>query len=253
ALRTTVCAPTGDYEAPFGEAAFELENGLPTWCSTAAGVELRQTIFMPHAQNTVRVLYRVRARYPVRLRVRPFMKVRPVHAAVDVAAPPLSLTIHGTLYEFAASGGPAPLRVAIEPESAVFVAQPRTEEWHFELEARRGYPASGSFSSPGEFVAELSADGTFAFTASVEPWDSVRAHTAADALSVERARRGDLLARAVPAAQNGLAAELVLAADAFVISPAAQRANEQSRALARGDDVRSVVAGYHWFTDWGRD
>ena len=21
----------------------------------------------------------------------------------------------------------------------------------------------------------------------------------------------------------------------------------------RGDDVRTVIAGYHWFTDWGRD
>src|SRR5207253_205193 len=28
---------------------------------------------------------------------------------------------------------------------------------------------------------------------------------------------------------------------------------EQSRGYAAGDEVRTVIAGYHWFTDWGRD
>src|SRR5918997_4328205 len=28
---------------------------------------------------------------------------------------------------------------------------------------------------------------------------------------------------------------------------------EQARAHASGEQVRTVIAGYHWFTDWGRD
>ena len=28
---------------------------------------------------------------------------------------------------------------------------------------------------------------------------------------------------------------------------------EAARAHAAGDEVRTVIAGYHWFTDWGRD
>jgi predicted glycogen debranching enzyme len=44
----------------------------------------------------------------------------------------------------------------------------------------------------------------------------------------------------------------VLAADQFVISPAG-RTEETARAHAYGDEVRTVIAGYHWFTDWGRD
>jgi hypothetical protein len=28
---------------------------------------------------------------------------------------------------------------------------------------------------------------------------------------------------------------------------------DSARARAAGDDIRSVIAGYHWFTDWGRD
>jgi len=47
-------------------------------------------------------------------------------------------------------------------------------------------------------------------------------------------------------------AELVLAADQFIITPSG-RVEEAARASAMGDEVRTVIAGYHWFTDWGRD
>jgi predicted glycogen debranching enzyme len=40
----------------------------------------------------------------------------------------------------------------------------------------------------------------------------------------------------------------VLAADQFVILPLTRAANE-----ARGARARTIIAGYHWFTDWGRD
>ena len=44
----------------------------------------------------------------------------------------------------------------------------------------------------------------------------------------------------------------MLAADQFIITPAG-RVEEAARAKAAGEDVRTVIAGYHWFTDWGRD
>ena len=47
-------------------------------------------------------------------------------------------------------------------------------------------------------------------------------------------------------------AELVLAADQFLITPAG-RVEDAARAHAAGEEVRTVIAGYHWFTDWGRD
>ena len=65
-----------------------------------------------------------------------------------------------------------------------------------------------------------------------------------------RAQR--LLDQAPPEAQTGLAGELVLAADQFIITPAG-RVEDAARAQAAGDEVRTVIAGYHWFTDWGRD
>ena len=42
------------------------------------------------------------------------------------------------------------------------------------------------------------------------------------------------------------------AADQFIITPTGRR-EDTARARAAGDEIRSVIAGYHWFTDWGRD
>ena len=44
----------------------------------------------------------------------------------------------------------------------------------------------------------------------------------------------------------------MLAADQFLITPAG-RVEDAARAHAGGDEIRTVIAGYHWFTDWGRD
>jgi len=68
----------------------------------------------------------------------------------------------------------------------------------------------------------------------------------------EGQRRGRVVAHADESIREGLGRELVLAADQFIIEPAG-RAEEAVRARAAGDEVRTVVAGYHWFTDWGRD
>ncbi len=73
-----------------------------------------------------------------------------------------------------------------------------------------------------------------------------------DALEAECNRRRLLIAAAHPNAREGTAAELVLAADQFIIAPAG-RIEDAARARAAGDEVRTVIAGYHWFTDWGRD
>jgi predicted glycogen debranching enzyme len=68
----------------------------------------------------------------------------------------------------------------------------------------------------------------------------------------ERKRRRRLVEAARRVQPGSMAAELVLAADQFIITPSG-RVEEAARARAMGDEVRTVIAGYHWFTDWGRD
>jgi predicted glycogen debranching enzyme len=88
--------------------------------------------------------------------------------------------------------------------------------------------------------------------ASTESWDALLALDPQPAREAELQRRERLLLRAPEAARSGHAAELVLAADAFVVSPA-YRAADLARARAAGEEMRTVIAGYHWFADWGRD
>ena len=65
-------------------------------------------------------------------------------------------------------------------------------------------------------------------------------------------RRRKLVAIANLPEDDAFGGELVLGADQFIVRPAG-RVEESARARASGDDVRTVIAGYHWFTDWGRD
>ena len=106
--------------------------------------------------------------------------------------------------------------------------------------------------SPGFFRVDLREQQTATLIGSTEDWDIIDVLSPAEVLAAERERRARLLAQAAPAARRGVAAELVFAADQFVITPAG-RTEDAARAHAAGDEVRTVIAGYHWFTDWGRD
>src|SRR5207302_1363608 len=84
------------------------------------------------------------------------------------------------------------------------------------------------------------------------PWETIVALRPEEYVAAERERRHRLLLSARPEVSKGPAQELVLAADQFIITPAG-RVEDAARAHAAGDEVRTVIAGYHWFTDWGRD
>ncbi len=122
----------------------------------------------------------------------------------------------------------------------------------YRLERSRGYEYEGSLWSPGYFRADLREGEEAALIASTESWDTVLAVDPKTALQSELQRQERLILQARPEAQEGFAAELLLAADQFIIRPTSRTA-DVAVAHAAGDDVRTVIAGYHWFTDWGRD
>jgi glycogen debranching enzyme len=126
-----------------------------------------------------------------------------------------------------------------------------------ELVARPGTPSDlGSrrprLWDPGPLAVLPEVDYQMTLVASTESWGTIMALRPDEAERAERLRRVRLLRAAPPVAQTGLAAELVLAADQFIISPAG-RSEDLARAHAAGDEVNTIIAGYHWFTDWGRD
>jgi predicted glycogen debranching enzyme len=234
---------------------FRLENGLPVWQYRVGEAVVEKRLLMPHRQNTVHLRYRLPAGAgPLRLGLQPALQLR-LHEASVSQAPDVAYTlgVAGDRYEVR---GPAPLpalRLFLYGEQAAFTVDGRRmEDIRYRVESSRGYDDTGALWSPGEFHAHLDAASDATLVASTEDWSVMLALDPDAARAAERERRRRLVAAAPTAARTGVAAELVLAADQFVITPNG-RVEDAARARAAGDEVRTVIAGYHWFTDWGRD
>jgi predicted glycogen debranching enzyme len=164
-----------------------------------------------------------------------------------------TLTARDRRIEVQGGGQLPPLRLALRaPEGAFTVDDYAIADVRYLLEEHRGYEPTGPLWSPGYFRARLAPGGDVALIASTEAWETIAAINPEEAIVAERARRGRLVASAHPAARSGPAAELVLAADQFIVRPSS-RTEDETRARATGGEARTIIAGYHWFTDWGRD
>ena len=234
---------------------FRLESGLPVWRYAAGDLVLEKRVVLPHMQNTVHVLYHiVSGSGSARLQLRPAMHFHRLDAAVSE---PLHdayvLTAHGSQYEVCASPELPRLRLIVHGERPVLTLDGGlVRETFYLAEASRGYESRGLLWSPGYFSIDLAAGREASLVASTEPWNTILALPSREALAAEEARRQRLLGAAHPLAQQGMGGELVLAADQFVTTPVG-RSEEEARARAGGEEVRTIIAGYHWFTDWGRD
>ncbi|WP_438039410.1 amylo-alpha-1,6-glucosidase [Sorangium sp. So ce128] len=236
-------------------AEFRLEAGLPVWRYEGAGMAIERRLLMPHAQNTVHVTYTlVEGTGPVRIELQPWVNFRPHEGALDrPVAGPYALTVVEDRYELASPGDLPPLRLKVQGARAEFrIESARLRNVRYRIEQSRGYDAVGEFYSPGRFSLELPVSGSATLIASTEAWETLNALSTDEVQRAERKRRTRLLLAAAPEVRTGPAAELVLGADQFLISPAG-RVEDAARARAAGDEVRTVIAGYHWFTDWGRD
>jgi len=243
-----------EFHAVPGLAEFRLEDGLPVWRYEFLGAELEKRLLMPHQQNTVHIAYRLTRGDPgLKIVVRPSVHFRPHDAPVDQPlGEPYVLTATENRYEIRAPALPV-LRLVMHGPGAAFMVEPlRIDNVLYRVELARGYESTGDLWSPGYFAVTLPGESAATLIASTEAWDTILALTPDEARDAERLRRARLLASADPRIREGIAGELVFAADQFVIQPAG-RAQEAARAHANGDEVRTVIAGYHWFTDWGRD
>jgi predicted glycogen debranching enzyme len=164
------------------------------------------------------------------------------------------LTAVGQRYEL--TGGDAnfpPLRLYLYGERGAFTLYAhKLPDIIYRIEKSRGYEFKGALWSPGHFRVDLEPGRDATLVASTESWETALALPPDVALAAECERRYRLVHAAQPGVRTGLGAELVLAADQFVFRPPG-RGPEEARARAAGDEVCSVIAGYHWFTDWGRD
>ena len=236
-------------------AEFRLELGLPVWVYRIEGFTIEKRVLMPYAQNTVHVTYRVlEGRGVIRFNLRPSVHYRGYEAAVD-ESPVQSYTIAATGNHYELSAGPdlPVLRMKLLGDRAALTLDEKgLQGIPYHMEETRGYQWHGSLWSPGYFRADVVEGGQVSLIASAESWETLSALSPEGAAAAELERRRRLIAVAHLPPGDSLSAELVLAADQFIIRPEG-RVEEAARARAAGDDVRTVIAGYHWFTDWGRD
>jgi predicted glycogen debranching enzyme len=233
---------------------FRLESGQPVWHYEVGGIVFEKRVLMPHGQNTVYIRYAlVSGDGPVRLTLRLATPFRPHNASFSTSLRRGIFTAADGHYEISPGAGGPPLRLDVDADTAAFTIDERTlDQVRYRVEQRHGYDAVGDLWSPGYFRIDLTPARPATLMASMETWDTLGALAPDGAWAADDERRRKLIAAAAPLARSGPAAELVLAADQFIVTPIG-RVEDAARARAAGDEVRSVVAGYHWFTDWGRD
>jgi predicted glycogen debranching enzyme len=202
---------------------------FPTWVYDLDGVRLEHTVFMPHGENSVVCTWRMPdAAGDAVLEIRPLVAFRDYHHLRSADSP--FSTAFDAAESAVVSDGARRLRFSHNASSSAL-----TGEWyrHFEydLEAERGFDFREDLFQP--FVLRFPLDGSAVVVASTDTADWKDAALLAAA---EKERRASLVEAARPS--DGFEEALTLAADQFLVK--------------RGGGT-TVIAGYPWFSDWGRD
>jgi predicted glycogen debranching enzyme len=215
---------------------FRLESGLPVWRYACDGVVLERRLWMPHGENQTAIAYRLLAAPgPLELSLTPLVAWRDHHALQRQLPMP-----------FAFDALPDGCRVALTASAwlEVTCAGARFDpdaDWHYRFllreEANRGFDALEDLYRPGHLRVALQPGAEVVLHARFGQGTPTPTLTDAT-LEAELARRSGLLqqAKVEPASRT---AQLVLAADQFLVR--------------RGEQQSTIIAGYPWFADWGRD
>ncbi len=237
--------------------SFELRP-FPTYTFALREMLLEKVVFMVREANISVVRYTVytAAKTPVKIKVTPFVNCRNHHHTTkkndwpfhQTAAPTTASTAAPTAVSTAASTA-APNSVVIEAfpgapklrlfsERAVYVPGPGYwfEGMYYKQEDQRGLDPWEDHFMPGHFEFELSGGQSCSIVASAEGEREV-----ADPLREQAAAEQRLAALVEEAGfQEEFVNRLILAADTFIVARPSTGA-------------KTVIAGYPWFTDWGRD
>jgi predicted glycogen debranching enzyme len=219
--------------------SFRVEGQVPVWTYAAADALLELRIYAAQSENTSYLRIRViAATAPIDLTLTPLCAYRDYHAhmrggwMLGVEPEPRAVTIR-------AFEGAHPYRVSVD--RGHFEAKP---DWYrgflHRAERDRGLDDREDLLRPGVFHAELTAGESIHLMASSESGERLDGNTAL----LREMQRQQRIARAVPPESPEWVQRLHQAADQFIVA----------RADASGGlSGKTVIAGYPWFADWGRD
>lgn len=225
--------------------SFELEGSTPLWRYACGDAIIEKRIWMAHGEHSTYIAYTVvSASAPLKLSVSAIVDNRGFHNTGQVAWPIQSEPMENGVQITSGGDDALPLKL-IMPSASAAPANELYSGFYLPLEQSRGLNSQDTHAHAANFVAEIVQGNTILLmgTAEAEPKFNPKA------LEARRKKDFALLeswsqARIKPKAQAPeWIKQLVLSADQFVVD----------RPSAEQPDGKSVIAGYHWFEDWGRD
>ena len=225
---------------------FHLEGTTPVWSYALADALLEKRIWMRQGENTTYVQYTlIRGSSALDLDLKALVNYRDFHSLTHAGGWRMNIEPleHGVKVQ--AFDGAAPFYL----KSLSAACEPR-HEWYLGCylgeETERGLENREDRLFAALFHAKLQVGASVTLVATTEANALLDGETAA----AQHANREVKLFTAWQEKHEALAAEapswlwqLILAADQFIVK----------RSLPEEPDGRSIIAGYHWFGDWGRD
>ena len=188
---------------------------FPVWEYDTGHVVLRKTVVAVQGENTTILLYEIlKAQKPFPMRFQPFLAGRDYHSLMPRTADPVLPFVN------------------IDIPGSHYTAAP--ESWHdfqYDRETERGLDDREDLFTPGIYDVTLRKGDVIPVILCADDDDD---RDAFELIDRERSRRETLTI-----SSEHFLNDLAAAADQFLIE--------------RGGAERTVIAGYHWFTDWGRD
>lgn len=240
---------------------FELCGRIPTWTYALADAVLEKRIFMAAERNTTYVQYTLRrgsaSARPLSLRIKALVNYRDYHGETHtqdwrmrIERGPQSSTLH-----VAAFAGATPFSIRL-PGATLTPEHSWYHDYLLAQEQERGFPGHEDHLCIGEFELTLLPGESACLIASSEPEQRIDSDHAAVLTSLHQREQILLQQAGVPDEAAGLA-QLVLAADSFVVErhvPVRTSDAQTQAVISASPEVgHSIIAGYPWFSDWGRD
>ncbi len=193
--------------------------------------EIEKTVTLVHGENTVVIGYRnVRSRAPIELRLRPLLACRDYNALTE-RNDTVNLSVERNERGLSVQPYPGLPRLYFHCRPDAVETKP---DWYqrfiYPIEQERGLDFEEDLFTPFELTFRLPAGQTAHLVVSTEGKNG----KAEGLLTRERERRSQFDRETDPVRRA-----LIIAADSFI--------------ARRGKDNLTVLAGYPWFTDWGRD
>jgi predicted glycogen debranching enzyme len=226
--------------------SFHLEGTMPVWTYALADALLEKRVWMRQGENTTYIRYTLlRTSSSIDIELKALVNYRDFHSLTQAGDWRMKIDPVKDGVKVQAFDGATPFYL----KSSAATGESRHEWYHgcyYPEETARGLDDQEDHLFAALFHAKLDLGASVTFVATTVENTSLDAETAL----AERANHEVKLFHQWQEKNETLASEapswlwqLVLAADQFVVS----------RPLPDDPDSRSIIAGYHWFADWGRD